>query len=168
MVIVEYAGEGIYLFAPDQYVQPYQVRRAVTQEGVVHSPISPRGRFEFVVEVKYHLCQGQLIVKDYPLFAQVLGADVLTPALLAYLHYCAYVFTRQDYLHGHVVGVIYFIYLSFFIHYLIGNAGGRLDDVDVTLPLQPLLYHLHVEESQEAAAETKTQGRRPLRLKGKG
>src|SRR3990167_4767515 len=101
LVLVDYAGEGIYLFAPDQYVQPYQVRRAVTQEGVVHSPISPRGRFEFVVEVKYHLCQGQLIVKDYPLFAQVLGADVLTPALLAYLHYCAYVFTRQDYLHGH-------------------------------------------------------------------
>ena len=48
----------------------------------------------------------------------------------------------------------------------VDDAGGRRDDVQVKLPLQPLLDDLHVEQPQEAAAEPVAQRLAGLQLVG--
>ena len=40
---------------------------------------------------------------------------------------------------------------------LVGDVGGRLDQVEIALALEPLLDDLHVEHAQEAAAEAEAQ-----------
>ena len=48
------------------------------------------------------------------------------------------------------------------------HAGGGGDQIQIVLPLQPLLDDLHVQKPQKAAPEAKTQGHRGLRLEGEG
>lgn len=48
------------------------------------------------------------------------------------------------------------------------TLGGRGDDGQPKLPFQTLYDDLHVEQSQEAAAETEAQGGGGLRLEEKG
>ncbi len=52
-------------------------------------------------------------------------------------------------------------------HPIFHGRGGE-DDVQIVLPLQPLLDDLHVEEAQEAQAEAKAQGLAGLRLVDQG
>src|SRR5260221_9728893 len=47
---------------------------------------------------------------------------------------------------------------------LIGDVRGRLHHVEIRFPFEPLLNDLHVEQSEEAAAEAEAQGVARLRL----
>ena len=52
--------------------------------------------------------------------------------------------------------------------YLVDNSRSGGYQIQVIFPLQALLYDLQMQKSQEAAAETKAQGNRGLRLKLQG
>ena len=61
----------------------------------------------------------------------------------------------RDFLHGAVCQVD-----------LVDNTRHSRDEVEIVLPLQPLLDDLHMEKAQETAAETESESGRGLRLKG--
>ena len=49
---------------------------------------------------------------------------------------------------------------------LIRDVGHGRDDIHVELAVEPFLYDLHVQQAEEAAPETESQGGRALGLEG--
>ena len=113
---------------------------------------------------------------------QILHVLKLAPALLAHGHDVAHVVRGGDDgdLHkglpllgnhrgiGIVVGVVHPDLRAVGLGDLIDDVGQGGDEVQVKLPLQPLLDDLHVEHPQKAAPEPEAQGGGGLRLKGQG
>ena len=51
---------------------------------------------------------------------------------------------------------------------MVNNGGEGGDQIQIELPLQPLLNDLHVEHAQKAAAEAEAQRHGAFRLEGEG
>ena len=113
---------------------------------------------------------------------QVLHVLELTPAILAHGHDIAHILVGGDdgHLHirllsvldhrwvGVIVGVIHLDHAAVSLIDMVNNTGQGGDQIQVELPLQPLLDDLHMKHSQKAAAEAEAQGHGALRLEGQG
>ncbi len=111
---------------------------------------------------------------------QILHVLELAPALLAHGHDVAHVVVGGDDGHLHVgllgvlngagvrvvVGVVHPHHGAVGFVDVVDDAGQGGHQVQVELPLQPLLDDLHVEHAQKAAAEAEAQGHGGFRLKG--
>ena len=98
---------------------------------------------------------------------QVLHILELAPAVLAHGHDIAHILVGGDdgNLHigflgvldnggvGIIMGVIHLDQGAVGLIHMINNGGEGGDQVQIELPLQPLLDDLHVEHAQKAAAE---------------
>ena len=113
---------------------------------------------------------------------QVLHVLELAPAVLAHGHDIAHILVGSDDgdLHigllgmlddggiGVIVGVIHLDQGAVGLIHMVNDGGEGGDQVQIELPLQPLLDDLHVQHAQKAAAEAEAQGHGALRLKGQG
>ena len=68
---------------------------------------------------------------------------------------------------GHAAGVVHLHDMALLVEYLVRYVGHGGDDVHVELAVQTLLHNLHMEQSEETAAEAETQGQRRFGLEGK-
>ena len=113
---------------------------------------------------------------------QVLHILELAPAVLAHGHDIAHILVGGDDgdLHigllgvldnggvGIIMGVIHLDQGAVGLIHMINNGGEGGDQVQIELPLQPLLDDLHMEHTQKAAAEAEAQGHGAFRLEGQG
>ena len=67
-----------------------------------------------------------------------------------------------------VVGIVHRDHGAVGLVHVVDDGGQGRHQVQVKLPLQPLLDHLHVEHAQKAAPEAEAQGHGALRLKAQG
>ena len=113
---------------------------------------------------------------------QILHILELPPPVLAQGHDVAHVLVRGEDGDLHkgllglrddagvrvVVGVVHVHHRAVGLGDLVDNGGQGGDEVQIKLPLQPLLNNLRVEHPQKAAPEPEAQGHGALRLKGQG
>ena len=69
---------------------------------------------------------------------------------------------------GVVVGVVHRHHGAVGLVDVVDDAGEGGDEIQIELPLQPLLDDLHVEHPQKAAAEAEAQRHGGFRLEGQG
>ena len=139
---------------------------------VVEGGIALGDGLEFVVEVKYHLAQGQVVVQFHAVRGNVMLAYQSAPLVHAEVHDGAVEIGLCDYL-GTDIGFLYMVdkrlrreagrvvhvhHCSLGGVYLIGYVGDGGYDVHVELAEQALLDDFKMQEAQESAAEAETQG----------
>ena len=113
------------------------------------------------------------------IYIQIIHALELTTLVLGNLHDSPYKIVWHDnrclyirllnVLYGsrvrQVGRVIHRNHLTVSLVHMVNNAWRRSNQLQIVLPLQTLLNNIHVQKPQEAAAITKAQGNRSLRLK---
>ena len=113
---------------------------------------------------------------------QILHVLELAPAVLAHGHDVAHILVGTDDGHPYigllrvlddrgvrvVVGIVHLHHGAVGFVYMIDDAGQGGHQVQVELPLQPLLDDLHMQHPQKAAPEAEAQGHGAFRLEGQG
>ncbi|CAK8712742.1 hypothetical protein GKODMF_04320 [Candidatus Electrothrix gigas] len=164
-------GQGIHPLAVDQDIQFNQITGPVVNQLVIKRAITLGHGFELIIKIIDHLSQGQLTGELNPSWHGVMVVGVLAPSLHAQGHDCAHItFWDQDggldkgfFNPGNGTGIrkmrrVFHSQFGLILEgYLIAYRGNREDQGNVKLPLQPLLNHFEVEQSQKAAAKTKAQ-----------
>ena len=175
-------AEGIHAIAVEKQIYLHQVTGAVAGELIVERGVALGVGFEGVKEIVDDLVEGHLIVELHQVGVQILHVLELAAALLTHGHDVAHEILRCDdgHLHiglfgvldgagiGVVVGVIHLHQRTVRLVNMVDDGGQCGDEVEVKLALEALLNDLHVEHTQEAAAETEAQSHGGFRLKGEG
>ena len=118
----------------------------------------------------------------HPHIVQILHIDQHAALALAQIHQTAHIVVGRVQVHIHkglfllddiagirvAGGVIDHLHRAVGQSQAVAHAGGGGDDVQIKLPLQTLGDDLHVQQTQEAAAEAKAQRGAGLQLKGQG
>ena len=118
----------------------------------------------------------------HPVGIQIHHILEFAPALLGQVHNIAHIILgrneadlhkrllRQLDFHGVGViqGIIHHHHLAGGLRDPVDNVGGGGNQVQIVLPLQPLLDDFHVQKTQESAAETKAQGDGAFQLVDEG
>ena len=175
-------AEGIHLVPVEEQVHFHQIAGPVIAELIVQGGVALGVGLQSVKEIIDDLIEGHLVVELHQVGIQILHILELSPALLAQGHDIAHIVVGGEDGHLHiglpglrngggvriVVGVIHRHLGAVGLGDLVDNRGQGGDEVQVKLPLQPLLDDLAVEHTQKAAAEAKAQCHRALRLEGQG
>ena len=147
---------------------------------IVERGIALRDTLQLVVEVDDDFAQRHVVIDFHTVARDVLLLHQLAALAQAECHDGTYVVRRGDdrrtdvrFLNvvnhrdvGHAAGVVHFHDVSLFVVHVVGHVGHGGDDVHVELAVQALLHNLHVEQSQEAAAEAEAQCQRRFWLEG--
>ncbi len=65
-------------------------------------------------------------------------------------------------------GIVHLGDATFLVIYLVGHVGHRSDHLHIEFTAKTLLYDLHMEQTEETAAESETERHRRLRLECEG
>ena len=147
---------------------------------VVERSVALRDALQFVVEVNHYLAQGQHEAQFHAVAADVLLVDQFAALVEAEGHDgadevgggddgCAYVGLLDmvyQRLVGQPRGIVHLLHFALLGIAHIRHVGHGGDDVHIELAVQPLLHDLHVQQAEEATAETEAQGHGGLGLEG--
>ena len=175
-------GEGVNGFAVEQDVELHQLGGPEADGVVVERGIALGDGFELVVEVDDDLAQRHVEENLNTITRDEVLRDKFAAFAQTERHDVAQVGRRGDdggadegfldvvdeRLVGHAGGIVHLVHLALLVVNEIGDVGHRRDDVHVELAVEPLLDDLHVEQTQEAAAEAEAQSHRRLGLEGEG
>ena len=175
-------GEGVHLVPVEEQVHLYQLAGLISLQFVVQGGVPLGAGLQSVEEVVDDLPQGHGVVELHQVGVQVLHVLENTPALLAHGHDVAHIVGGRDDGHlgvglpglgdlprvGVVVGVVHPDHRPVSLGHLVDDGGQGGHQVQVKLPLQPLLDDLHVEHAQKSAPEAEAQGNGGLGLEGQG
>jgi len=151
-----------------------------SDEFIIHRRIAMTDALEQVVEVIHNLSQRGLVFQHHAGRTEVFGLDQLAAAFIGQFHKTAERIAGGDNLQlhkrlpdfgdnrpvGQFAGRINALNRSVGHQNFITDCRCRLNDVDIIFPLKPFLYDFHVQQTQESAAESKSQRLRILRGKG--
>ena len=168
--------------AVQQYIQLYQLGFHVVAQLIVEGRIATGTGFQHIEEIVNDLIQRQYIVERYTGIVQVLHIHKHATAVLTEFHNISHEVCRcQNFRLDHrlfrlgnycrvgiIGGVVDILHLAVCQCDTVNNRRRCGNQIQVVLPFQTLLDDLHVEQSQESAAETKAQRNGGLRFKGKG
>ena len=171
-------AQRVHLVAVEQQVHLDQVALFIALQLVVQGGVALGAGLEGVEEVVDNLADGHGVVQFHQVGVQILHIPEDAPAVLAHGHDVAYIVGRRDDGHlgvglpgfgdgagvGVVVGVVHPDHAAVGFCHLVDDRGQCSHQIQVELPLQPLLDDLHVEHPQKAAAEPEAQGHRGLGL----
>ena len=172
--------EGVHLLPIEEHIHLDQLAGPVSLHLVVQRGIALGVGLEGVKEIIDDLVEGHGVVELHQIRVQILHVFELRPALLAHGHDVPHIVGGRDDGHlgkglprllnvgwvGVVVGIVHLYHGAVGLSDLIDHRGQSGHQIQVELPLQPLLDDLHVEHAQKAAAEAEAQGGGGLRLKG--
>jgi len=172
-------GKGVHLFLVDQDIQLHQLGTLVARQLIVKRSIASGTGFQRVKEVVDDLIEGQAVTQHCPGLLNVLHTFIDAPPLLAQIHDRTDIFRSHHdlclhhrLLHvvdlrriGKIGGVGQVDHISVGLIDFVDYTGGSGHQIQVVLPLQPLLDDLQVQKPQESAAESKSQRYRRLRFK---
>ena len=171
-VAVHDDGEGVDGLSGDEDVELHHGRFPIVGEMVVEGSVAARDGLEAVVEVEDDFVQRQFVVQH-----DARGADVFEGLLLA-----AFFFDeREDSADVFFVGedrgeddglfdlfdfagieparrIVDFDHRAVGFIDLVADAGSGGDEVEIEFALETLLNDLHVEQAEEAAAESEAEG----------
>ena len=175
-------GQGVHLIAVEQHIHLHQLGGLVLVQLVVQRGVALGAGLEGVEKVVDDLAQGHGVVQLHQVGVQILHVLELAPALLAHGHDVAHIVGRRD--DGHlgvgllsqldhrrvrvIVGIVHHDHGAVGLGDTVDHRGQGGDEIQIELPLQPLLDDLHVEHAQKAAAEAEAQGGGGLGLEGQG
>ena len=171
-------GKRVHFLVVDQDVQLHQAGLLVAFQIIVKGSIAPGPGLERVKKVINDLIQGQLVFQQRPGPFYIFHAQIPPPPLLTKFHNRTYKLAgnhdlRVDDGFLHVLdlgGVRQIGRIGQFDHLpvgpmdLVNHAGSRGHQIQVVLPLQPLLNNLQMQQAQKAAPKAKTQSHGCLRL----
>src|SRR6266566_4318889 len=177
-VAVDDDRERIHGFAVEQHVELDEVRRPVLQELVIQRGIAARDRLQLVVEIEDDFGERELPGEVHAGRVHVVHATVHAAALLAQLHDRADVLRRRDdprlhvrlldAIHGRAVRqqarVLDQVHGAVGLVDVVFHVGDGADQVEIELPLEPLPHDLHVQQTEESAAEAEAQRHRRFGL----
>ena len=182
LVCMDDEGQRVDHVAGEHDIQFHQLGWLVTNELIVEGSIAAGAGFQRIEEVIDDFIQRQLIVQLHAVSIQIFGVFISASTLLTKLHDGADVGCRGQ-------------NVCFYIWFLSGNDGSRVrivgwvvdmhdgtisqlqlvhngrcggDEVQIELTFQTFLNNFHVEQTQEAAAETEAQCFGGLCLEGEG
>ena len=175
-------AEGVHAIAVEQQIHLHQLAGAVAGQLIVQAGVALGVGLQGVEKVVNDLIQGHLVMELHQMGVQILHVLELAPPILAHGHDVAHeVLGRDDgHLHigllgvlngagvGVIVGVVHPHHGAVGLVHVVNDVGQGGHQVEIELPLQPLLNDLHVEHSQKAAPEAEAQCHRALRLEGEG
>ncbi len=156
--------ERVHRLTGDQNLDLHEVGGLVALELVVERRVAAGPALQSVEEVRDDLRERQVVRQLHPPRRDVLHPHGDPAPLVAEAHHGAHVLLRADERRPHdglpdlledirqVAGVRDLQDLAVH-HDLVPDARRRGYEVQVELPLQPLLDYLHVEEPQEPASE---------------
>ena len=171
-------GQRVHRFATHQHVQLHQVRFAITSQVIIQRRVAARGALQAVVKIQNNFIERHLVGQHDPRGRKIFKRFLRAALFLAQLQDGPHRFFRSDdhrdderFLDGRNLagrrefrGIIHFHQVPRGGQDAVTHAGRRGDQVDVELALQALLHDLHVQQAQEAAAESKAQRGRGFRL----
>ena len=147
---------------------------------VVKRGIALGNTLELVIKIDYNLAQGHCILQFHTVTTYILLLQQFSPLAQTQGHNRADKGGKRD--DGgldigllnvvdeggirHTGGIVYLLHLTMLVVHQIGHIGHRSDYVHVKLAVQTFLHNLHVEQSQEAASETKSQCHTAFGLEG--
>jgi len=171
LIAMHDAGEGIDGFTIDEHLKLHKAISAIAGRLIIEGTVSSGHRFDLVVEIDQDLVERQ-DGRDHDALG-VDGVGRLHHAALIHhdLHDVADILIRDHHkaLHdrfpdllddahvGKVRGVVDLEDLAIGLHHLVDDARVGGDDVHVVLAAQALDDDLHVEESEESAAESEAE-----------
>mmetsp|Transcript_22306 Transcript_22306/g.50792 ORF Transcript_22306/g.50792 Transcript_22306/m.50792 type:complete len:246 (-) Transcript_22306:821-1558(-) len=159
-----------------------QIARTLVEEPIIHGRVTFRASLQLGEEVANHFCHGHLILQqDTPLREEVCCL-VHSTSFGGQLHTGTDVLFRHDHLQEDVrlpdlldPGRLWQLVCKLNVHErsilafdLVSHGWRGHGEVYTVFTFQPLLDDLHVQNSEEAAAEAEAQGRRLLWLKLNG
>ena len=172
--------EGVHLFAIKQDIELHQIGLAEAAWVVVKRGVAFGNGLELVVEINHNLAQGEVEINLHTVAGYVLLLDELASFVEAESH------DRADEVRGgdnrrtniglfhmvnegrvgHAGRIVHLVHLAVFGKYAIRNVGHSGNHVHVKLAVESLLHNLHVEQTEESASETETEGNRAFRGEG--
>ena len=171
-------AERIDLIAVEEHIHLHEIARLILAQLIVERGIALRARLERVEKVIYYLVERHLIVQLDKARVEILHILILAAPVLTQRHDVADKLLRRDDgdLHkrlvrlgdgdgvGVVVGVVHHDGAAVGLADLVDDGGQRGDKLQIKFALQTLLYYLHMQHPQKAAAEAKAQRDGALRL----
>ena len=162
----------------DEDIQLHERRRPEAGHMVVEGGVAARNGLQLVVEVEHDFVERQFVGDEHPVRRQVLQRFLDAALVLAQLQDSAHVLVgredhrRDDWLVDprnpagvrQLGGAVDLLHLAVGRRHAVQDARRGRHEVDVELTFQPLLHDLHVQQPQEAAAETEAQRDRRLGL----
>src|SRR5438105_850458 len=176
LVLVNDDAEGVHSVAVEQHVQLHQLAGTVCQELVIERGIPAGNRLQLVVEVEDDFREREFPVEFDAGRIEILHAAIDAAALLPELHDAADVVDRYEDA-GFDVGLLDAVHLRTMrqqarvfdqLHGAVGavdvvfDVRNRADEIEVELALEPLAHDFHVQQAEEPAAKSETQGDRRL------
>ncbi|CAN4021999.1 Antirestriction protein (ArdA), partial [Dysosmobacter welbionis] len=179
LVSVGDEAQGIHRIAVEFHVHLHQLAGPVAGELIIQRGVALGVGLQRIEEVVDDLVQRHLVVELHQIGVQVLHVLELPPPVLAHGHDVAHELVGSDDVHldigllrvlDHrrvrvVVGIVHRDHGTVGLVHVVDDGGQGGHQIQVELPLQPLLDHLHVEHAQKAAPEAEAQGYGALRLK---
>ena len=180
LAAVHHDGQRVHGIAVYQDVHLHQVGFGIVLHVVVEAGVALGHGLELVVEIQHHLVQGQFIDQHHAILAHIFELLLEAPPFLAELDQAAHeirpgedrglddgFFDLHDLRERRQLGRIVHGDLAAIGQVDVEPHAGRSgDEIQIEFPLQPLLDDLHVEQTQEAAAQTEAQRRGGFRLIG--
>ena len=180
IVAVGEGREGIDLLAVEEDIQFDEVGRSEAVHVPIEGGVALGDGFEFVVEIDDDLAERHVEEKLHAVAGDILLLDEFTTFAETECH------DRTDVVGGgddgradirllnavdlreirHAGRVMYLDHAAVFGIDVVRDVRDGGDDIHIELAIQPLLDDLHVQETEESAAETKAQRHRRLRLEG--
>src|SRR5664279_3334235 len=175
-------GKSIYGIARNQNVELHHRRLPAPGDVIIQRSVATGNGLQPVVEVEYDLVQWQLVIQHYPRRADVFEAFLFAALVFHQPQNTSDVFLvgqdgGQD--HGLLdlgdfagIGptcrIVHLDHAAIREGNLVSHPGSGSNQVEIVFALQPLLDDLHVQQTQETAAETKAQRHRAFRLEEEG
>ena len=170
----------IHTLTIQQNVQLHQLRRTETRRMVVERRITATDTLQLVVEVdddftKRHqeldfhtVARNEILSHQLATLAQakrhdrsdIAGSRDNRSVDIRFLHVLNQRWVR------HTRRIVYLHALTMLVIHHVRHVWHRRNHIHVELTVQSLLHNLHVEQTQETTAETKTEGSRTLVLEG--
>ena len=171
LVAVDDGREGIHRLAVDQQVELHQLVGARAGVLIVHRAVAAGDALNLVVEVHEDFVEREHAGEHDAARVERLGVLKCPPLFHDELHERRNVFVRHhdealddrlaDFLDdaevGQILRIVHVEDLAVGLHHLIDNRWIRRDDVHVVFPAQALEDDLHVEKSEEPAAEAEAE-----------
>ena len=161
-----------------QNINLYKVGFAIAAELVIERSIAAGCRFKTVKVIKDNFTERQCIVNHDTRIVKIGHVVIFAAFFLTQLHNCADIILRHDNrcVYVRLLNVVNnrrvreerrivdHLHVSVGAEHLINNVRCRRNQAQIIFTLQTLLDNVHMQKSQEAAAEAKAQRRRGLRL----
>ena len=175
-------AQRIHLIAVEQQVHLHQIAGTVAGKLIVQRGVALGVGLQGIEKVINDLVQGHLVMQLHQMGVQILHILELAPAVLTHGHDVAHILVGGDDVHLDVrllrpldeggvrvvVGIVHRHQFAVGLINVVDNGGEGGHQIQVKFPFQTLLNDLHVEHSQEAAAETEAQGGGGFRLEAQG